>query len=521
MEEQQTKTKRKRSFLDVLLLLCTTISIGGLLFLLCMLPVLPMNWVYGGGALLIGFCLLYFILILANYQNKIITYMMRVMFLVLLCVSAFLDYSIYNSYLALDEITTIDDNNTINISILTKKDSLLRKSEHLENKTIGIQNGSDQENSEYVVSQLKKEGIHATYTKSLDYLSLYESLLNDEIEAMVVSNTSMALLEEHDPSLKEQTQVIAVYQKEKKVEKTTVSSKDIRYEPFTVYLAGSDEGELEDDTKYDVNILLFVNPVAKQIKMVTIPRDTYVPNPALANKNDKLTHLGIYGMNNSIKELEQIFGIEIDYYAKMNFFSVIDIVDTLGGITVDVPFAFVEQDEYRSFAEEDLIHLDAGIQEVDGREALALARHRKTYGDLERGLAQQEIIKGVISKLTSLEGSSKINQLLAIAPDCVMTNMPMSSITQFISNELEHPKTWSLESVPLLNGTFDNQPCASFGSQPLSIMYLSKTDALAVKQAYDTIYAQTNLNDFTFDMNNLSIDTTTVLPKQANFIWAP
>lgn len=518
---KKNENKRKIHIIwDILLFAAAFATFGIFFFMLKEVPVLPKNWVEAGIGILAGFSAIYILILAIKKFPKGLVYTMRILMVLIIGLSAFLDYSFYNYYIVMDEITTVDDVNIANISIITKEDSLIRKVDNLKGKRVGIQNGSDFENGRYVKDQLIKEKVsNIEYVEALDYPSLYRMLENDEIDALIISNTNMHLLEETFPTIEADTRIIFTYQKEIPSYAINNSKKDIRYQPFTVFLAGSDEGDVKDNSRLDVNILLFVNPLSKQIKMVTIPRDTYVPNPALNNGNDKLTHLGMYGVTNTIHTLENIFGVEVDYYAKLNFFSVIDIVDALGGIEVTVPIAFVEQDENRSFAEEDLIRLDAGTQMVDGREALAFARHRKTYGDLERGMAQQEVIKGIINKLTSVEGSSKINDILKIAPDCVYTNLPMSQITNFISHELEHLSPWELESVPLFNGVFDSRECASYGAQPLSIMYLSKTDALSVVRGYDEIYSQMRFSNFNFDLNNLT-SPTTQLPNKLPIEWA-
>ncbi|HFL3113565.1 TPA: LCP family protein, partial [Clostridioides difficile] len=114
-----------------------------------------------------------------------------------------------------------------------------------------------------------------------------------------------------------------------------------------------------------------VNPVANHIDMVSIPRDALVPNTALNNANDKLTHTGNDGIENSVETIQNFFGIPIDYYARVSFNSLIEIVDTIGGIDVDVEIDFCEQDENRSFKKEDLICLKKGKQHLNGKQALA------------------------------------------------------------------------------------------------------------------------------------------------------
>ena len=119
-------------------------------------------------------------------------------------------------------------------------------------------------------------------------------------------------------------------------------------------------GSPDQQTRTDTNLILIVNPVAKHIDMVSLPRDGYIPNPALNNMNDKLTHTGNDGIENSVAAIENFFQIPIDYYARIGFNSLIQIIDAIGGIDVDVEIDFCEQDENRSFKKDDLVCLKKG-----------------------------------------------------------------------------------------------------------------------------------------------------------------
>src|SRR5699024_6056960 len=132
---------------------------------------------------------------------------------------------------------------------------------------------------------------------------------------------------------------------------------------FTFYISGVDStGSPDQASRTDTNLLLIVNPRANQIQMVSLPRDGYMPNSALQYQNDKLTHTGIYGIEASVKTIENFYGFSIDYYARVSFDSLIEIIDAIGGIDVDVEISFCEQDENRSFAKEDQICLVKGKQ---------------------------------------------------------------------------------------------------------------------------------------------------------------
>ena len=212
-------------------------------------------------------------------------------------------------------------------------------------------------------------------------------------------------------------QILKTYSKTDTIK--TKEQKDITKQTFTVYLSGLDStGSPDQQTRTDTNLLLIVNPVANHIDMVSIPRDALVPNTALNNANDKLTHTGIYGIDTSVDTISQFFGIPVDYYARVSFNSMIEIVDTIGGIDVDVELDFCEQDENRSFKKDDLICLKKGEQHLDGKQALAYSRHRKTegYDNAGRERAQQRFSHRHPDVILVVEDACQIGKCFLIYP---------------------------------------------------------------------------------------------------------
>lgn len=423
---------------------------------------------------------------------------------------------------SLEAITQPETATTINVSLITKKDGGAKQLEELSGKKIGIQTANDKENSTYVKEQLSKERAlkNVTYVEDIEYEGLYRQLTEGKIDALIITDYYFkTLLKENHPAIEDDIFILKSYQKKKET-KLSENNKDIRYEPFTVYIAGVDEGDDPGmDARSDVNIVLMVNPLANHIEMVSIPRDSFVPNPALGNASDKLTHLGLNGVENSMLGLEQVLGFEIDYYVKLNFFSVIDIIDAIGEIEVDVPVSFCEQDEYRSFAENDLICLNEGVQKVNGKQALAFARHRKSYTDVMRGKAQQEVIKGTINQLTSTAGVININNVLKIASKAVSTNMPMEQVTNFVSAQLDNLKPWTIDSIVLENGADAMLVTASMPSQELYVMLLNPADIQSVFDAYQAMLQQMQFSHFTFHLDHLE-DQINELPYNPYMVWA-
>lgn len=287
---------------------------------------------------------------------------------------------------------------------------------------------------------------------------------------------------------------------------TSVSDVDITKKPFVVYISGMDDmGEPNYNGLSDVNMLLMVDPIRHHVDMISMNRDTYVPNSKLGDCPDKLTHLGWDGPEAGAEVFERIFDINVDYTAKVTFESLIKIVDTLGGIDVDVKISFTEQDENRSFDEGDLIHLDAGYQHLNGKQALAYARHRKTEGwdVLGREQAQRDIVAAIVNKILSVDGALKIGDVLNVGASYVATNMPMEKAKAFVMNAIDEKSNWTFSSSTV-NSPYEYLfPCASFTGMDLYAVLLMEDDIMKVHDLYVNMNREVKLSEFEFDLTNM------------------
>lgn len=236
----------------------------------------------------------------------------------------------------------------------------------------------------------------------------------------------------------------------------TESKPEMRVEPakdkVAILLVGVDESEErqknEDHGRSDALLLATLNPKTKSIKLLSIPRDSYVYIPKV-NYKDKITHAHAYGGTAaSIDTVEELFDIPINYYVKMNFNAFIDVVDALGGVEVEVPYERIEKDEN----DKNAIHLMPGLQRLDGRHALALARTRKLDSDIERGKRQQMILQAMIKEATSIKSITKYGDVINALGDNMKTDMTSKQMLSFI----EYIKTGMPEVDTLsLNGYDD------------------------------------------------------------------
>ena len=404
--------------------------------------------------------------------------------------------------------------------VVVKKDADIQDLDDLKDQTIGFQNGSDEDNATYMKTLLQKE-ISFQEREEMDYTALITDLENNAVAAIAMSETFYNMSAANIDKFSEETKIIETYERE--LTDNQKKHKDITKETFTVYLSGLDNvGSPDQQTRTDTNLILIVNPRANHIDMVSLPRDGFIPNTATNNVNDKFTHTGMYGIDTSVETLQQFFGIPIDYYARVSFNSLIQIVDTIDGIDVDVEIDFCEQDENRSFKKDDLICLKKGEQHLNGKQALAYSRHRKTlgYDNPGRERAQQRIIKAIINKLVSPSAITYVNELLEFAPNYVITDMPANQITKFVSSELENMKPWTISSISSDNGVYDTRYVASIAeSEGKKDVYLfNKNEVHALLNAYDGASKQLEMKEYHFDLTNLYKDTPAV-NDDPNIVW--
>ena len=525
MKTEKNNIHKVSYIMDILLILILLVISIGAFYIAYTFQMIPMKWIHYAGVISI---IIWIVLLLLTMKKiPLWARIIRRIFIILLCTCfSTTGFLLHKSKNVLDKIstTTVHKDGTVTqknkLYIIVLKDSDINNISELSQTTVGYQNGTDKENASFIKTQLEKEVSNVLSVEELDYTTLINSLQNGNIQALAISQSFYNMSCATITGFKDKVKILTTYEKEVKKE---VSTKDISKEPFTIYISGLDSmGSPDQQTRTDTNLLLIVNPRSNHIDMVSLPRDGLMPNAALNNSNDKLTHTGIYGIDASVETIQNFYGIPIDFYARVSFNSVIEIVDSIGGIDVDVEISFCEQDENRSFAKDDLICLVKGEQTLNGKQALAYSRHRKTegYDNAGRQRAQQRIIKAIISKLISPNAISYVNNLMEIAPNYIITNMPSNQISNFVSSELESLKPWTISSIATDYGVFDSRYVASLdASYGLVDVYLfNKEEVQNVLNAYDGASKQLQLNNFTFDVNNLYENSPTI-NNDPNIIW--
>lgn len=274
--------------------------------------------------------------------------------------------------------------------------------------------------------------------------------------------------------------------------------RDSKVEPLkdniSILFVGIDDSETRaqggNNARSDALILATLNNKTKTVKMVSIPRDSYVYIPYVGYQ-DKITHAHAYGGTlASIETVEELFDVPIDYYVRMNFNAFIDIIDALGGIEVEVPYKIVgEKDEF----DRNTMNLEPGLQTLDGRHALALARTRKQDSDIERGKRQQEILKAISEKASSIRSFTKYDDIIRAVGDNMKTDMTfdeMKSLFAYVKTGTPRIDSLTLE-----------------GASDMSTgVYYYQLDEANVAEVSETLQAHLGLIPSTI---NYTDDTTT------------
>ncbi|MBQ6478584.1 MAG: LCP family protein [Erysipelotrichaceae bacterium] len=294
-------------------------------------------------------------------------------------------------------------------------------------------------------------------------------------ECILLSDMAVDMLEETSEyaSITEDTIVLKTFRTEVEVE-DDISSR-ISEKAFTVFVAGNDTRSeyLSIWGRTDVDILLTVNPETAQALIVSIPRDTYLKNPALSDGMDKLTHLGNDGILNTVKGLNGLFDLDVKYYAAVNFVTFRKIVDTLGGIDIYNPYDFQGIFSY----------FPAGNIHLNGEEALDYVRERHTLssGDFDRNEHQAIVLRAILRKLTSREVLEKANDLLNNLSGSVATNIDPSSILELAGEELLNRRNWNIIYYHLGGyGTYDET--VSMPGTMLYVVYPYQTQINFVRE---------------------------------------
>lgn len=405
-------------------------------------------------------------------------------------------------------IEKIAPKDTIDVlmNLMVVKDSGFNDIDSLAGKTVGICK-MDKDTRDYCINAATKMrtdlgDVDIPLNEYEDEFSLSQALLHGDVAAMIIDSsrvgtiddTYAAIEEGEDGYLGKNTEGIPVVFTDMAevlknytitVEAKAVENKggdapkvpekkeedreiiDTSVTPFLMYVSGIDtEGDISTIARSDVNVIVCVNPVTKMIGMITTPRDSYVEIPGVTDGSglyDKLTHAGIFSAQckASIAALEKLYGIDIDYFMKLNFTSMRGLVDALGGVDVYSKYEFDSRNILG-------IHFNQGMNHVNGYQALVFCRERYSFpdGDYQRGRNHLEMIKAIFNKALSPALLANYSTILDKISSNLETNMTVSEITNLVKMQLDDKASWNIVSYATggING----------GQQQLRCTYTAK-----------------------------------------------
>ncbi|MCE2151699.1 LCP family glycopolymer transferase CpsA [Streptococcus thermophilus] len=363
----------------------------------------------------------------------------------------------------------------VEMSIVVPKESDIKDVSQL--TSVQAPTKVDKNNIEILMSALKKDKkVDVKVDDVASYQEAYDNLKSGKTKAMVLSGSYASLLESVDSNYASNLKTIYTYKIKKK---NSNSANQVDSRVFNIYISGIDTyGPISTVSRSDVNIIMTVNMNTHKILLTTTPRDAYVKIPGGgADQYDKLTHAGIYGVETSEQTLEDLYGIKIDYYARINFTSFLKLIDQLGGVTVHNDQAFTQEK----------FDFPVGDIQMNSEQALGFVRERYNLdgGDNDRGKNQEKVISAILNKLASLKSVSNFTSIVNNLQDSVQTNMSLNTINALANTQLESGSKFTVTSQAV-TGTGSTGQLISY-AMPNSSLYMMKLDNSSVESASQAI----------------------------------
>ena len=470
-KRSRNKKSNNKKIFNIITIISTIIAIifGIMLFVLGMVPEKYLVAIYA------TFIVLYLILIYLVFKKNVKTSVK------IFCVVLFIIFDIVFGMGIKYISKTIDFVDVINNELFQKeefyimvlKESSIEKLEELSNKKIGVQSSL---NSDKAVETLDKE-IKTSTEKYSDAMLMFDDLEDNKLDAVLINSSIKNLFnDELKDTASNLRELYVLSVPIKKADNEVLKVVDVTRKPFNIYVAGGDAyGSIDKVTNTDVNMIITVDPVNKKMLLTSIPRDYYVNLPSFGEDTyDKLTHAGYYGIEESIKAVEKLLDIDINYYVKVNFSTIEEIVDAVGGVDVQSDYNFCVGN--RCFKK--------GINHLDGASALTFARERHSFsdGDIQRVKNQQKVLTALINKISSSYTLiSKYSNILSAAKGSIAISMDEKSINKFVKLQLNDMTPWNMESQNLV-GTGASKATYTFPSIQLYVMLRNEESVTQAKE---------------------------------------
>ena len=503
MSRQENKKSIGFMIFAIILSVILVVFTDGLIYQIFKLQILPDNILIPIILVLILLTMIFVLLINFSTHGLVSKILCSLMVVVLSAVYGLGNYYLYSTNTTLETVTDQGNKAKNTVSVVVLNSSSLEDVNSLEGSKLGVLKTIGKEATKKSLNDLKKNNV--TYTKKTydNMLGMLKALYDGEVDAIVLNEayrSNVCDLEDYT-NFNNDTKVIHKTVYYTKENSSSLAVSDITSKPFNILISGNDSfGSLDENSRSDVDMLVTINPVTSTILLTSIPRDSYVKevcNDYACNYGvyDKLTHTGIYGVDTTKDTIENMLDIDINYVYRVNFTSMIDIVDALGGVDVTVPEGMAVSKFYTN---SNLEGVHEGENHLDGKRALAYSRERKAYldGDLQRARNQQQVLQAMFKKATSPEIIKNYTSLLKALIGAFDTNMTTQEITSFIKYQIQAKPSWKFEQF-VLKGDNDLRMSAELGNEvSVVILYDSyiniahdKIQAVLDGQSSDTVEA--------------------------------
>lgn len=466
--------KKVDNILMILVSVVFTILTVTLIILLRLIGVIPDNYFIIGTVILGIITLVIDIFLIFKFKNKfcmVLRYICLFISIILILIYSYGIYSLNKTLNLFNNVSIIKEEVT-NYYIVVLKDSIYEEVSDLYGKDLAYFVNTDSA----VINSLK---LDLEYKVENDINNLKNKLFNGEVESILISDIILNRYEEDDASFDSRVRTIKTISITNEIEDIT-KRVSIKNTPFSILISGIDTyGDINTTSRNDVNIIATVNPNTNEILLTSIPRDYYVQLHDTTGYKDKLTHASYYGINTAVQTIEDILDIDINYYVKVNFNTVVDLVDKIGGVEV--------------YSDRNLhlggCNIKEGMNHLNGKCALAFSRERHSYedGDRHRGRNQQDVITAIFKKLTS--GTtilSEYNDIVDSLNGKFATNMDMNDITGLLKYEINDLSDYNIKSIQL-DGYGDMGKTYSYPNQDLWIMIPYEDTIVNAKEMIDKV----------------------------------
>lgn len=366
------------------------------------------------------------------------------------------DYYLYSTASTLNTVTEQAAKSKNTVSLIVMAESTKEDVQDINGSKIGVLTNINKEGTKKSLNDISKQNIGYSTEKFDNVPAMLQALYEGQVDAIILNEayrSNVSEIENYE-NFNNETKVIHQTVYYTKEANNSLAVSDITSKPFTILITGNDSfGTLDEVSRSDVNMIVTINPLTSTILMTSIPRDAFVTEvcddyACNYGVEDKLTHTGIYGADTTKDTLENLLDIDINYIFRVNFSSMIDIVDALGGIDIDVAEGMAVS---RFYSDSTLEGIHEGQNHLNGKRALAYSRERKAYldGDVQRARNQQQVLQAMFKKASSPEIITKYSNILKAVGKAFDTNMTTKEITSFIKYQLQASPSWKFEQYVL------------------------------------------------------------------------